>query len=338
MTSRASSLEARTRFAGDAARQLASVSDAELRLLRVFCVVVAAGGLSAATADLQVDLSTVSRQVKELEERVGARLAQRGRGGFALTPAGQQLHEVALRLFGALQSFHDDLAGLARPSGPLLRLGIVDALLTAPGAPLASALAACARAMPGLQVQLQTLRPIEIERRILAGELEAGIVAARAPAAGLVHQCLYAEPNSVYVGPGHPWHGAAGSRVSDADLGQAEWVVDPYSADLPHPAVAGAITGRRGATTHADSIEGVALLVASGRYAGLLPDHLVQGCAALAGLHRVRPERFSYTQDIVLTMRRGKASALLRLLARELAAATANSRARRKPASRPAPA
>ena len=37
-------------------------------------------------------------------------------------------------------------------------------------------------------------------------------------------------------------------------------------------------------TTHADSIEGVALLVASGRYAGLLPDHLVQGCSALAGL------------------------------------------------------
>jgi DNA-binding transcriptional LysR family regulator len=102
--------------------------------------------------------------------------------------------------------------------------------------------------------------------------------------------------------------------VGDADLGSVEWVVDPYSVDLPHPAMAVAMRG----TTHADSIEGVALLVASGRYAGLLPDHLVQGSTALAGLRRVRPERFSYAQDIVLTSRQGKADAVVRVLARQL--------------------
>ncbi|HEV8691014.1 MAG TPA: LysR family transcriptional regulator [Ideonella sp.] len=329
MPSRASSLEAHALFAGDAARGLAPVGDAELRQLRVFCMVVAAGGLSAATAELQADLSTISRQFKELEARVGTRLAQRGRGGFALTPAGQQLHQVALRLFGALQSFRDDVAGLAQPPGPLLRLGVVDALLTAPLAPLPRALAACVEALPGLRVQLTTLRPIEIERRILAGELEAGVIAAHAPAAGLVHQRLYAEPNSVYVGPGHPWHGRRGDNVTEEDLATVEWVVDPYSVDLPQPAMAVAMRG----TTHADSIEGVALLVASGRYAGLLPDHLVQGCAALAGLHRVRPERFSYSQDIVLTSRQGKADAVLRVLSRQLALATAAAPAA-KPAAR----
>jgi len=319
MPALASSLEARAGFAGEAARGLAAVDDAELRQLRVFCVVVAAGGLSAATAELQADLSTVSRQFKELEQRLGIRLAQRGRSGFALTPAGRQLHQAALRLFAALQTLRDEVAGLAGAHRPLLRLGVVDALLTAPGAPLANALAACVDALPGLRLQLVTLRPIEIERRILASELDAGVIAAHAPAAGLVHQRLYAEASSVYVGPGHAWHGARGASVSDADLASVDWVLDPYSVDLPHPLLAGAVMRQLGSATEADSIEGVALLVASGRFAGLLPDHLVQGCAALAGLRRVRPERFSYLQDIVLTSRRGKAAPLVRELARQLA-------------------
>ncbi|NRF66908.1 LysR family transcriptional regulator [Aquincola sp. S2] len=311
MTSRASSLDAQVLFAGDAARAFAPVGDAELRQLRLFCVVVAAGGLSAATAELQADLSTVSRQFKELETRVGTRLAERGRGGFVLTPAGEQLHRSALRLLASLQAFRDDVAQLGQAPGARLRLGIVDALLTAPGAPLTSALAHCADALPGLVLELLTLRPIEIERRILAGELDAGIVAAHPPAAGLQQQRLYTEPNSLYVAPGHPWFERDDATLVAADLAAIACVVDPYSTDLPHRP-AGPLHG----TIRADSIEGVALLVASGRFAGFLPDHLVAATAPLATLRRVKPALFSHAQDIVLTCRRGKAEPALRQLLR----------------------
>lgn len=318
MTRKASSLEPQALFAGDAARDIALVSDTELRQLRVFCVVVAAGGFSAATAELQVDLSAVSRQFKELELRVGARLAQRGRGGFALTPQGEQLHRSVRHLFGALQTFRGEVAGLSRQAGPLLRLGLVDALLTAPhtAGPLGlpAALAACADALPGLQVQVLTLRPIEIERRLLTQELDAGILAAHAPAAGLEQHRLYAEPNSLFVAPGHPWHGLSDRPLEAAELEHAAFVMDPYSVDLPHPELA----GMRHSRTHADSIEGVALLIASGRYAGFLPDHLVQAVAPLAGLRRVQPERFSYAQDIVLTCRQGNGSVAVRQLVQQL--------------------
>ena len=318
MTNRATSLDAHALFAGDAARQIAAVGDAELRQLRVFCVVVAAGGLSAATAELQADLSTVSRQLKELEARVGTPLARRGRSGFALTPAGERLHRVALRLLESMQVFRDDVAELARASGVVLRLGLVDALLTAPTttrtAGLPAALAACVDAQPALSLQLVTLRPIEIERRILAGELDAGILAAHTPAAGLHHQRLYCEANSLYVAPGHPWFERDDETITLAELERIDCVVDPFSIDLPAHVQAAALRGN----TRADSIEGAALLVATGRFAAFLPDHLVAATRSLTALRRLPPALFSYEQDIVLSSRRGNANSALRLLLREL--------------------
>ena len=320
MTTRASSLEPHALFAGDAARHLAAVNETELRQLRVFCVVVAAGGLSAATAELQSDLSTVSRQFKELEARVGTRLAQRGRGGFALTPAGEQLHQAAQLLLDSLQSFRDEVAGLAGRHGAVLRLGIVDALLTATSSEsgLPSALAACIDGVPGLALQLVTLRPIEIERRILAGELDAGILAAHTPAAGLQHQRLYSEASSLYVAPGHPWFDRPDEELTLAALEHIACVVDPFSLDLPPPLREATL---RAGHTRADSIEGAALLAATGRLAAFLPDHLVAAVAPLASLRRVNPTLFSYAQDIVLSSRKGNADAALRVLMRELSRA-----------------
>jgi DNA-binding transcriptional LysR family regulator len=309
MTRQASSLDARALFAGELTRRLGAVGDTELRLLRLFCVVVQAQGLSAATAELQLDLSTVSRQFKELETRVGVRLARRGRSGFTLTPEGEQLHGLTRQLLAALQTFGhavDQLAGSARP---LLRLGLVDALLSTPHSPLPAALARCAQAMPGLQVQLRTLKPIEIERQLLAHELDAGIMAAHPPAAGLVQHRLYSESSQLYVAPGHPWFARPNKVLTPQDLALASWVADPFWRDLPHAELADLPVS----TTHADSIEGVALLVASGQFAGFLPEHLVSAMPALARLRAVQPQRFGYRQDMVLTCRGGKLQGPLRL-------------------------
>ncbi|MEK8033641.1 LysR family transcriptional regulator [Ideonella sp. DXS29W] len=315
MTRRASSLDPGNAFAGDAARRLAPIDEAELRQLRLFCVVVAAGGFSAATAELQADLSTISRQFKELETRAGVKLAQRGRGGFALTPAGEQLHHAAQALLGSWQGFREQLATLDGTSAPQLRLGIVDGLWTAPGAPLPRALAACVKTLPRLRLHLHSLRPIEIERRILAGELEAGVLASHPPAAGLQQHTLYAEANSLYVAPGHPWFERADEGITRQHLTEIDVVCDPYSVDLP---ASSRLVSGPGAP-RADSIEAGALLVASGCYAGFLPDHYVQASPFGASWRRVHPALFSYRQDIVLCCRRGQVEAPVRTLLRALA-------------------
>lgn len=289
------------------------------RLVHTFLAVVRDGGLSAATLELQTDLSTVSRQFKELETRIGKRLASRGRAGFRLTPEGDRFLGMAQRWMDAHARFQTELDALGAAPPPTLRLGIVDALLTAlPGhaSHLARAIRQCCEATQGMAFSLSTLRPVEIERRILSGELDAGIVAAHTPPAGLEQHTLYTEPNSLFIGPGHPWYDRADQARSDAELSSLACVVDPYAGDLPLPGLGTMLlTG----PTRADSIEGVALLVCSGRFAGFLPDHLVASTASLSALRRVWPARLSHTQDIVLTCRKGKGSQPVRQLLRALA-------------------
>ena len=68
------------------------LSDIDLRSLEVFIAVVEAQGIANAQALLNRDASTISRQLGQLEERIGLRLCERGRGGFALTGAGEQIY------------------------------------------------------------------------------------------------------------------------------------------------------------------------------------------------------------------------------------------------------
>ena len=52
------------------------------------------GGFAAAQVALNVGQSTISRQIGDLEERLGMRLCQRGRAGFRLTDKGWVVDEA----------------------------------------------------------------------------------------------------------------------------------------------------------------------------------------------------------------------------------------------------
>ena len=70
---------------------IGQLGDVDLRLLRVFKAVADCGGMAAAELELNIAISTISKHVKDLEQRLGLVLCRRGRGGFALTPEGRQL-------------------------------------------------------------------------------------------------------------------------------------------------------------------------------------------------------------------------------------------------------
>ncbi len=59
--------------------------------LRFFLAVAEAGSLSAASSLLKVNTTTVLRRVASLEEALGARLFDRSRSGYRLTPRGERL-------------------------------------------------------------------------------------------------------------------------------------------------------------------------------------------------------------------------------------------------------
>lgn len=67
-------------------------------LLRTFAAVAETGGMTSAARLLNVTQAAVSQQVKRLEESFGARLFERDRRGFRLTPGGERLFTRARRL------------------------------------------------------------------------------------------------------------------------------------------------------------------------------------------------------------------------------------------------
>ena len=69
---------------------LVNLTDVDLRMLRIFCSIVDAGGFTAAQVPLNTSLSRLSVLVRDLEVRLGYSLCKRGKSGFQLTEEGEE--------------------------------------------------------------------------------------------------------------------------------------------------------------------------------------------------------------------------------------------------------
>ena len=89
-----------------------------LNELAVFAQVVEHGGFSAASRNLQLTTSAVSRHISRLEKHLGGRLLQRTTRSIALTELGVEVHAACLRMLSEAREIHA-LAGTysARPNG-----------------------------------------------------------------------------------------------------------------------------------------------------------------------------------------------------------------------------
>lgn len=66
--------------------------------LRLFLAVARSGSISGGAKQLGVQHSTVSRRMRQLEDKLGTRLIERKTGGYELTVAGGQLKDAAMRV------------------------------------------------------------------------------------------------------------------------------------------------------------------------------------------------------------------------------------------------
>ena len=94
--------------------------------LRVLVAVVSAGGFAAGAERLGVAKSAVSRRIRELEDRLGARLFERTTRRVQLTEAGQGFHERAVELLAGLDEAEEaassssgELKGRIRVAAPV---------------------------------------------------------------------------------------------------------------------------------------------------------------------------------------------------------------------------
>src|SRR5262245_51843547 len=124
------------------------LSDADLRLLRVFKAVADCGGMAAAELELDIALSTISRHVKDLEERLGLVLCRRGRSGFALTAEGEKLYAAAEELLSATEAFRGQLHEIHRGLGGELHVAMFEKTISNPSARIAQTVARFREAAP----------------------------------------------------------------------------------------------------------------------------------------------------------------------------------------------
>jgi DNA-binding transcriptional LysR family regulator len=107
--------------------------------------------LAGAAEALGVNHSTVFRRLGQVEHQLGSRLFERNRGGYALTPCGEEMVRLAERMDEDIVTFQRKVTGHdLRPSGEL-RVTTNDTLLTHL---LTGVLAAFRRAYPDIVLDL----------------------------------------------------------------------------------------------------------------------------------------------------------------------------------------
>lgn len=66
--------------------------------MKLFLAVARTGSITGGARHLGVQHSTVSRRIRSFEEKLGARLIERKKGGYELTQAGENIRQAALRI------------------------------------------------------------------------------------------------------------------------------------------------------------------------------------------------------------------------------------------------
>nr|WP_249787286.1 LysR substrate-binding domain-containing protein [Bradyrhizobium sp. BRP23] len=139
----------------------------DLELLRSFVSVVEAGGFTRAGERVHRTQSTVSQQIKRLEEDVGQVLLHRDGKDVRPTEAGERLLSYARRLLSLAEEARDVLR--QPDSEGAIRLGIPEDFAAYR---LAKLLGAFSRSHPGLRLDVRADQSKHLARDLQRGELD----------------------------------------------------------------------------------------------------------------------------------------------------------------------
>ena len=170
-----------------------TIEAGDLNQLLVFTRVVQAGSFTAAAHALGMPKSTVSRKVRELEDRIGARLLQRTTRKLGLTDAGRSYYEHAARIVTEIEEA--ELAVSHMQSAPRGLLRVTAPLTFSMLAPIVSELL---RRHPELRLEMScTDRTVDLVEEgydlgIRAGVLDDSSLVSRS--LGTIERVLVAAP------------------------------------------------------------------------------------------------------------------------------------------------
>ncbi|QAX30953.1 LysR family transcriptional regulator [Leisingera sp. NJS204] len=278
-----------------------ALSKADLHLLYVFCTVVKARGFSAAQITLNVSASTISRQIADLETRLGMRLCQRGRKGFRLTDKGEIVYAASHKLFAALDQFGETVDGTRGKLVGRLSVAAIDNWVFNNEAPIMGALGEFTRIAPQVEVEMHSLAPDDIEMAVQDALIALGVGVFHKHKPGLIYETLGVERIGLYCSRGHPLFTADTPAQVEGFLPQANFCKRAYlNEDLVAPVSRGLPSN---ASAH--QIEGIAMLVLTGRYIGYLPESFANIWVREGRVRSVGDGMFDLKSEIKLVRKRG---------------------------------
>ncbi|MND77538.1 HTH-type transcriptional regulator CynR [compost metagenome] len=259
----------------------------DLRLLRIFSVVVKCGGFTAAQAELNMSQSNISMQISGLEKRLGYRICERGKGGFRLTEKGQRILQAASTLFGAVDAFRNEAQDLSGRLVGDLYLGLADNIATLPTARIDAAIARFYQREHDMHLHIFVNSPTELELAVIDGQLDMAISYFSRPLPTLAYHPLYSEEIGVFCGHQHPLFGV--EQPTMEQLMASDWIKHGFlPADQTLP-----ITPERASAT-AHHMEAVAHAVLAGTHLGYLPAHYARPWLLDGQMRALRPETLRY--------------------------------------------
>ncbi|MBY4676256.1 LysR family transcriptional regulator [Marinobacterium arenosum] len=284
------------------------VSDLDLKLLRVFKTVVECGGFSAAEVELNIGRSAISRLMSDLETRLDMRLCQRGRSGFQLTEHGRLVYESTLELLVDLEKFRANInAAHSRLVGELT-LGLTDNMVTDANSPIIAVLGQFHQREPEVSINLQVAAPNEVERAVIEGRVNLGVVPYHHQLPGLEYRDLYQETSQLYCGARHPLFALADGQIDRQMMQAHDFIVPGYA----HSVVLKERFPDLNAAAVSFQVEGIATLILSGQYIGFLPRHYAAQWVDKRQMRALLPETLRYQVPFKVITRRDAQPNLLR--------------------------
>lgn len=261
---------------------LGSLSDSDIKLLRIFYVIAQCGGFSAAQAQLNLSQSAISTRMAQLEARLGCRLCERGRGTFRLTTEGNAVILASRKLFASLEDFRTEIAEAQGSATGELRIGIIDNSVTHEDDRVCRAIAGFAATAPNARLNIVIGGAVELEQQVLDNRLHLAIGLFHHQLESLEYTALFTEEHVLYCARQHPFFDAPDGEITADRLREARYVSWGYGEGLPgwQPPY----TFKEVASS--PYVEGVAYLILSGAYIGYLPAHYARFWVAE---RRIRP-------------------------------------------------
>ncbi|MFT3673805.1 LysR family transcriptional regulator [Aestuariivirga sp.] len=261
----------------------------DLRLLRVFVVLVDANGFSEAQITLNLSQSTLSTHLAELEKRVGAKLCLRGRHKFRLTDVGQATYDAARKLFADIDDFQSRISAVSRGITGRLKVGAPEGVFTSPHLGMRKIIARLMKPDFDIFVDLVLGTPSELEQRLADGDRDIVLGPLTQKIDGIVYRPYYNEPHYLYCGKGHPLFTRRDATITQEVIDATRFSVRGYRQfdDLfrvGHPRAAASIM----------QMEAQLMMILSGHFIGFLPDHYADRWVKDGMMRAIKPRTYTF--------------------------------------------